>query len=136
MWAPRPGALCRLPGSHPWEERSTLAPPVLPATPGILRPPCRSWDCVPLCHPSTFKPGTSPTIANFKVQILCSTASAGSLPASAATAMSPQVNFLKRHPHFRVRSQLPGEIPACRFPWCTSLCSVNPFGHQTFSWSS
>lgn len=127
MWAPRPGALCRLPGSHPWEERSTLAPPVLPATPGILRPPCRSWNCVPLRHRSTFKPGTSPTIANFKVQVLCSTACAGSPPASAATAMSSQVNFPKRHPHFRVRSQLPGEIQSCRLSMVHFALQCKPF---------
>lgn len=43
--APRPSALCQLPGSSAWEQCSTLAPPVLPLNHGILRPPCHSGFC-------------------------------------------------------------------------------------------
>lgn len=59
--APRPTALSQHPHSYAWEQPSTLAPPILPATQGILRPPCHFWHSALLHHLSTFKPGTTPT---------------------------------------------------------------------------
>uniref|UniRef100_M3Y0C6 Uncharacterized protein n=1 Tax=Mustela putorius furo TaxID=9669 RepID=M3Y0C6_MUSPF len=56
MPAPRPAALCPLPGSPAWELRSTLAPPFPPWTFGILGAPGHSSDSVPLRHLSTSKP--------------------------------------------------------------------------------
>lgn len=72
--APKPAALCRLSSSH---------------TGNLVALRCHHFSCnprypqtilsllgfCPLCHLSTFNPGTSPVVANLKVQILCSTTS-------------------------------------------------------------
>ena len=45
--------------------------PVLPVTPGILRPCCSTWYFLLLWHLSTFKSGMSSTVANFKKFQFC-----------------------------------------------------------------
>lgn len=62
--APILDALSQLLCSSAWAQDGTQVPPVL-ATQELLRPQGHTWDSALLHHPSTFKPGTFPTKADF-----------------------------------------------------------------------
>ena len=107
--APRLPTLSRDLCSYVWEQCCMLAPPILLMTQGILSLCCHSWDSTPLCHLSTFKPGTYPMVVDFSkfrfcallLKILCSRLrKQGSLPALVATVIAPP-NQLSAPPTFQ-----------------------------------
>lgn len=96
--ARRPTALCGLPAPTPGNRTAPWCHP-LPATQGILRPPCHSRNSAPLGHLNAFNPGSSPKVGNLKVQILRLILN-GSLPKQAPSPPRfPQLCLPRVFPH-------------------------------------